>query len=62
MLESDLHPDVDQREVVVEDVRAKGYDDDKPAGEGDRDDEEPRKTGQSEVLQRAGLGLAFAQS
>ena len=61
MLESDLHPDVDQREVVVEDVRAEGLDDHKPARERDGDDKEPRKPGEAKVLHRAGVQPAKFQ-
>src|SRR2546427_8295953 len=62
MLESDLHPDVDQREVVVEDVRAEGLDDHKPGREGGGDDKEPRKPGEAEVLHRVGVQPAEEQS
>ena len=55
MLQRDPDPDVDQGQVVVEDVRAQRNNDDKPAGEGDRYEEEPGEPGGAQVPEDAGV-------
>src|SRR5215472_17600184 len=55
LLEADPGADEDQRQVVVEDVRPQGHDDDEPTGERDRDQQEPRPARAGEVAQRVSI-------
>ncbi len=61
VLEGDPNADVDQGQVVVEDVAMERRDDDEPAGESDRDDQEPGEPESAEVAQRAGVEPAKDQ-
>ena len=61
VLEPDADPDVDERQVVVEDVRAKRDDNDEPAGKGKGDEQEPGQAGGTEVAPRASVQPAEVQ-
>ena len=55
VLEADPNTDVDERQVVVEEFGAQRDDYDVPAGESDRDEQEPGEPDGAEVLPGAAV-------